>query len=133
MKIRISKDWWTHYVRRQPGKTQAEKECHAERIFSSPGRNWGKGMNAIKGNWIEVETEFLFEDQFNISNPDLRVYAKDIDGIDFSPEFDNLDEYRQAVQKRYNKDWPGSKVTCSVLAHYIKQGFIKDMTPIFEE
>lgn len=125
MEIRISQNWWSSYVRRQPGKTQAEKECHAECTFSSPGKNWGKGMGSIKGNWVEVETEFLFEDQFNISNPDLRVYAQDIDGIKFSPEFVNLDEYQKAVQKRYDKDWPGSKVSCNLLRHYIKKGFIE--------
>ena len=123
MKVRVSKDWWNHYVREQYGKTQAEKEARAENIWSSPGRGWAETMQESKGQWLDVETEFIFEDQFNTKT--ARVMAKHIDAIQFTPEYANLEEYQVAVQKRYDKDWPGSIVKCAVLSHYIKEGFIK--------
>jgi len=125
MKIRISKDWWDSYVMGQPGKTQSVKETNAEHIFSGPGRSWGKSMNEFAGKWVTVETEHLFSDQFNVVEGNLRVHAKHIDGIDFGPEFENLDEFRAAVQKRYDTDWPGRKAQCGVITSYIKSKFIE--------
>jgi hypothetical protein len=123
MRVKIDEKWWNSYVREQIGKTNAEKSSRAERIFSSPGRKWANRMNEKKGKWLDVETEFLFEDQFNTGH--IRVMVKHIDGIDFKPEFENIDEFQAAVQERYNKDWPGSKVDLRVLRSYIKSGFIK--------
>lgn len=123
MQIKISKDWWQHYVREQCGKTQAEKESRAEHIWSSPGRKWAKGMVESQGQWLDVETKFLFEEQFNTKN--MRVMVKHIDGIKFSPEFQGIDEFEKAVKARYAKDWPGSVTKCKVLRAYIKSGFIK--------
>jgi len=123
MRIRVSKDWWKHYVRGQPGKTQAEKESAAERIFSSPGRNWAKSMGESSGKWLDVETDYLFSDQFNTET--LRVDAKLIDAIDFSPEFSGITAFQAAVQERYDRDWPGRVAQCRVLRYYIKQGFIE--------
>ena len=81
MQIKISKDWWTHYVREQYGKTQAEKETTAEHVWSGPGRKWAKGMVNSKGQWLDVEAEHLFQDQFNTEN--MRVMVKHIDAIKF--------------------------------------------------
>ena len=122
MQIRISKGWWSHYVRGQSGSTQADKETSAERIWSGPGRNWAKGMMKAQGQWLAVETKFLFEEQFNVKS--MRVMTKHIDGIRFSPEFTGIDEFEKAVRARYAKDWPGSKVKCRVLRSYIRSGFI---------
>lgn len=123
MKIRISKKWWSHYVREQPGNTQADKETAAERIWSGLGRKWAEGMRKAKGQWLDVETEFLFDSQFNVK--DIRVMVSHIDGIKFGPEFKSLDDFKDVVQKRYDKDWPGSEAKCAVLCSYIKSGFIK--------
>lgn len=131
MKIRVDKKWWNHYVRGQAGKTQSEKESRAECIFSSPGRSWAKGMGAAGGEWLEVETKYVFSDAFNACKLDgglMHVDAKFIDRIDFAPEFKDLDDFQAAVQKRYAKDWPGSKVQCRVLRSYMKSGFIVDVT-----
>ncbi len=130
MQIKISKDWWANYIREQPGKTQAEKESMAEHVafLNSPARPWYETMQKSKDQWLDVETDFIFEDQFNTET--ARVMVKHIDGINFSPEFSNLDDYKKAVQKRYDKDWPGRTVKCAILTHYIKQNFIKDETPV---
>ena len=36
-------------------------------------------MNALAGTWVEVETDFLFKDQFNVK--DLRIYLHNVDEI----------------------------------------------------
>ena len=123
MRIRISKDWWSHYVRGQFGKTQAEKEARAEVILEGPGRSWALSMGEAAGAWLDVETDYLFEDQFNTES--LRVNVKYIDAIDFSPEFANVDEFQAAVAARYSEAWPGRVVKCSVLRSYIKSGLIE--------
>jgi len=123
MKIRIAPDWWECYIREQPGKTRAEKESHAERIFEMPGREWAHTMGGLRGKWVIVETKYLFEDQFNIET--ARVMAKHISGISFSPEFSSFTEFKKAVQIIYDVDWPGHVCKFAILNHYIKMGFIK--------
>ena len=132
MKIHIVKHYWSRHVQQQPGKTQAEKESRAEptAALGSPGRAWHETMTKTQGQWIEVETEFLFEDQFNTET--ARVDCAYIDAIDFSPEFANVEDFLAAVQTRYNKDWPGRKIR-QVLANHITIGNISDQTPTVKD
>ena len=81
-------------------------------------------MTSTQGTWVDVETAYLFADQFNTST--ARVDCCYIDAIDFGPEFANVTEFLAAVQTRYDKDWPGSKVS-QVLARHIKLGNIVDI------
>jgi hypothetical protein len=128
MRIKITEHYWARHVSSMPGKTGAEKEAMAEPTAykGSPSRPWHDTMTAIQGQWVEVETEFLFEDQFNTDT--ARGECRYIDAIDFSPEFGDVEEFLEAVQKRYDKDWPGRKVS-RVLANHIKIGNIVDETP----
>ncbi len=79
-------------------------------------------MNNAKEQWLDVETKYLFEEQFNVKT--MRVMTKHIDGIKFGPEFKDIEDFEKAVKVRYAKDWPGSQVKCRVLRSYIKSGFI---------
>lgn len=110
MKVKVSVEWWDRYVHSQPGKTMAERKIHAEHIFSSPGRSWAQSMNQCKGKWLNVETKFLFADQFNIDVPPIRINVDECDGICFEPEFENAAAFFDAVTKRYTKDWPGTNL-----------------------
>ena len=119
MRVRIAKNWWERYVSSQIGRTWAEKLCHAERAVHGNCAKWAEGMRAASGKWVEVETEYLFEDQFNIAKPSVRLELRLIDAIDFGPEFKHVGEFEAAVKKRYEKDWPGREATCHALRHYI--------------
>ena len=41
--------------------------------------NYRKALQALAGQWIEVETQFLFQDQFNTK--DLRIMASHVEDI----------------------------------------------------
>jgi hypothetical protein len=107
MKVRIRNDWWTGYIQRQPGKTWADKKSTAERVFSGKGNNLAKSMQDYCGKWVMVEIAHLFEDKFNIEEPNICLMVEDVDRIDFSPEFESLQQFEKAVGERYAKDWPG--------------------------
>jgi len=124
VRIRISKNWGERYIQKQPGNTWAEKITHADRALNGACVKWGKGMEQSAGKWVEVETKYLFDDQFNVAEPNLRVDFQMIDAINFGPEFEGIDEWEAAVQERYDKDWPGSKLEYHVIRSHIKNGFI---------
>lgn len=129
MRCRVSTDWEKLFIADQPGKTWAAKKAAAEPLFfmNSPARPWIDAMREASGKWLEVETEFLFSDQFNVEG--IRLDARYIDAIDFGPEFSGVDEFLDAVQKRYDKDWPGSDVRKeNVLLSHLKHGLIADLT-----
>lgn len=133
MKIRIAKDWRTRWIASFYGKTWGEKKCRAADAERNLCGEWCKGMDAVAGTFVPVDLQFPFADQFN--TPDgtgtecgLRVMAREIDAVDFSPEFADVDQYLEAVAKRYAVDWPGSKVERS-FANRIAQGTIEDVTP----
>lgn len=133
MKIRIAKDWRHRWIMSFGGKTWAEKLCAAEEAERRVCGAWCEGMEAIAGHFVPVDTEFLFENQFN--TPDgtgtvdgMRVMALEIDAVDFSPEFAGVDGFLEAVAKRYARDWPGWKVS-EELRNRILQGTIEDVTP----
>ena len=49
-------------------------------------KDWVDKMNTVAGKWIEVDTEYLFSDQFNTPAGDgqgsgLRILLKDIEAI----------------------------------------------------
>ena len=133
MKIRIAKDWRHRWVMSFYGKTMAKKMCAAADAERRVCGEWCKGMEAVAGQFVPVDMEFLFENQFNTpagtgTECGLRVMAREIDAIDFSPEFENVDEFMEAVAERYEKDWPGIKPS-SELRNRIAQGTIADVTP----
>ena len=133
MRIRVAKDWRYRWTMSFDGKTMAEKKSTAavaERLVCG---EWCKGMDAVAGQFVPVDTEFLFENQFNTpdgigSKNGLRVMAREIDAVDFSPEFEDVDEFMEAVAERYSRDWPGMELS-SEFPNRIAQGTIEDLTP----
>jgi len=49
---------------------------------------WAETMNLTRGQWVEVNTEFLFKDQFNTY--DVRVMLRYVDAIE-----DDMRRYRK--------------------------------------
>ena len=66
-------------------------------------------IEKFQGQWLTVETEFLFEDQFNVVEGNLRIMHDIVEDIDF--EEMTYDEWRQKVVERYAIDWPDRKVS----------------------
>ena len=50
-----------------------------DKEFHASNQRWADAMNLMRGQWIEVETERLFKDQFNVAT--ARVHLCDIDAI----------------------------------------------------
>lgn len=50
-----------------------------DKEFFCQYKPWQDAMNAMRGQWVEVETEHLFRNQFNVAT--ARVMACDIDGV----------------------------------------------------
>lgn len=105
--------------------------------------NWFAFMDFAAGKWVEVETDYLFDDQFNVGDPPgfvppadrdprttgARVALRFVDAIDFAPEFKGPEDYLQVAAKRRNADWgdgvvPGSRE----LINRIACGVLKDET-----
>jgi len=124
MKIRIAQDIHHRFTMSQPGRTMAEKMGHVRAAEKNVSR-WMDVMLATQGTWVDVETQFLFAEQFNTK--DLRVMSRYIDGIDFGPEFSGLEEFYDACQVQYDKNWPGMKVP-RVLEVRINTNQIEDLT-----
>jgi len=79
MRILISGTATRDMIRKKPvhaGRTQYEMDFH-------------KMMSAVQGQWLEVETEFCFPDQFNttkiegVSENGMRIGAASVANIDF--------------------------------------------------
>lgn len=70
--------------------------------------SWRDTLSQFTGKWVTVETQHLFEDQFNIVEGNLRIDAKYLDDIDFE-EIGDFEAFKSLVTERYAKDWPGNK------------------------
>lgn len=88
---------------------------------------WVKLLQAVEGQWLEVETEHLFRDQFNtkpipgVSENGLRLMVEDIDAIE--------DDVRQGVVKcnwcyGYDHDHDGKCDKCG------KSEYLESLNPI---
>lgn len=87
------------------GSTRAEQKSNWDRVSIG----YKDALLEAMGKWVEVETEHLFEDQFNTAK--ARFWGLwIIKDIDFAPEFKDKEEFLAAVQKQYDVKWPGSKV-----------------------
>ena len=79
MWVRVRKDARSHYVGMERNLVNWK---------------WADMLEKVQGMWIEVETDYLFLDQYNtvpvpgVSNNGLRLMDRDIDGIygDVRPE-----------------------------------------------
>lgn len=68
-------------------------------------------MLAIQGTWVEVDTKYCFEDQFNtvpiegVSSNGMRIQIESVADIDF----ENLGEegFKKKVTDYYANAWPG--------------------------
>lgn len=87
-------------------------------------------LEKIKGQWVEVETEHLFADQFNtvpipgVSEQGLRLMIEDVEEIE--------DDVRQGVVKcgwcaGYDKDGDGRCDKCG------KAEYLRPLNPITRE
>jgi len=128
MRIRIAPNFLYRYQLSFRAGTMAENISLAKAYTreGAAAKPWFDTMMAAAGTWMEVETEHLFEDQFNTES--ARVDSRYLDGIDFSPEFPDVQAFLEAVQRRYDVDWPGSKVV-HTLERRINLGSIEDLTP----
>lgn len=84
---------------------------------TNAAKPWENAMNAMRGQWVDVETEYLFANQFNVAS--VRVSLGDIDGIRFIDC--TFQDFQEAVLKRYEKDWPGSIETTKQELHRLKK------------
>ena len=66
---------------------------------------WADTMNRMRGQWVDVETEYLFPDQFNVAQ--ARVPLRHVVGIRFIDC--TFEQFERAVLERYNLDWPGTQ------------------------
>ncbi len=115
MKILIT-DSWDDVYSSMGGSTRAEQKVSWERAFPA----YKVSLTEAMGQWVEVETDHLFEDQFNTKNARFGGLWI-IKDIDFAPEFKNKEEYIAAVQKQYNEKWPGIKVNRYFVDYLTKQ------------
>lgn len=95
MKILISKDALKRHAQSVP----------ASQGYSQSTMDWRLKLSALLGQWVDVETEHLFADQFNTA--ELRVFANMVDDIKFE-EIGTLENFERLVDERYAVDWPGS-------------------------
>ena len=63
---------------------------------------WAEGMNKVAGTWVEVDTKFLFSNQFNTvdgvgTDQGLRVMASDVEAIK-----DDMRPYRKICRWCHN-------------------------------
>ncbi len=115
MKIKLVDDVHHALVMSTSGKTMAEKETRYEMGSGPHVFNYERSLRQYQGKWMEVDTKYLFEMSFNgimEGGGIIDVQAAWlVQAVDISPEFNNLEEWIAAVQKRYDKDWPGRKVS----------------------
>lgn len=89
--------------------------------------DWEKMLEQVQGQWLEVETEHLFRDQFNtapipgVSELGMRIMIQDIDAIE--------DDARDGIIKcnwcfGYDKDNDGKCDNCS------KSEYLEPLNPI---
>lgn len=43
--------------------------------------DYNTALKSIRGQWVNVDTRYLFRDQYNLVTPAIRVYDKDIDAV----------------------------------------------------
>ena len=92
MRIHVREDATARYMRRTYKGVRSSE--------------WCKTLTQVEGTWLDVETEFLFRDQFNtvpidgISESGLRIMLEDIDAIE--------DDVRQDTRKCF---WCGTMGT----------------------
>lgn len=103
MKAILKKDLENAITLNAHGKTMAEKKCNVSQEFLML-------MRPYAGKTIEIETEHLFEDQFNAAEPNARIMWTYVEKLILEPEFKNAQELIDAVQKQYDVKWPGTKV-----------------------
>jgi len=104
MRILITGTATRDLIRKKPahaGHTQYEMDFHSM-------------MSAIQGKWIEVETDFCFENQFNtapiegVSKNGMRIMAESVADIDFG----DLGEegWKNLVRKYQKEGWNNDDV-----------------------
>ena len=146
MRIKITEDIDVSYAASMAKgrglKTGADYKSFAAQSRQQPTmQGWFAVMGFAAGKWVDVETEYLFADQLNIGDPPgfvpppdrdprttgARVDLRYVDAIDFAPEFSGPEDFLQAVQKRYDTDWPGSSVSRELI-NRLACGAMKDET-----
>lgn len=115
MKILITNDIEDVYMS-FPGKTMAEKKT----AYYNSHWQWREALEKSMGEWVEVETDHLFEDQFNTADARFQGLWI-IKAVDLSPEFKDREEFIAAVQKQYDEKWPGHKVNRYFIDKWTKQ------------
>lgn len=110
MKVLLVKDIEHALIASCPGKTWAEKRSKYLHLIDP---HYTALLTSYQGEWILVDTQYLFTMSFNVILDNNRLFDVQhylVDKVDISPEFSSFEQWVQAVQDRYNKDWPGTKV-----------------------
>lgn len=42
-------------------------------------------LRSLRGQWVEIDTQYLFHDQYNLKDYDVRIFDKDIDAVQDDP------------------------------------------------
>lgn len=91
----------------------------AESGWTKSERHYRNLIRDYQGQWLVVETEYVFDDQFNILEPSIRLQASLCDGVDFEHEeegsrsYDGLQNYVEHVAAQYARKWPGCVQNCN--------------------
>ncbi len=121
MKIKIWKDAATYYHRR----CYKGARLNCGMLHNS---KFSKMLESVAGTWLEVETEFLFNDQFNtvpvegVTEHGLRVMLEDVEEIE--------GDIRQGVVKCH---WCGNQTrrenTADICVQCGKEEYLRHLNP----
>jgi hypothetical protein len=98
MKIKIKEDYLQIMARKHP----------AQAGYSGHERSYRDSVRDIVGKWVEVDTQFLFVDQFNVIHPKgylIHMSHEGVEDIDFGDM--TFEGFQYLVKKRYFKNWSG--------------------------
>lgn len=101
MKILIRKEPWMG----MGYGTGAECKAHFDR-----NKNYSSEILPYAGEWMQVDTEYLFQNSFNgigASGGLVHIRALMVDAVDLEDTFNSVEEWQEAVTKHYAKSWPG--------------------------
>lgn len=123
MKILLKPDLMETAILNCSGKTRAEKLSLFNYLYGIGGhfKQYWDVLIGYEGQWVEVDTTYLFTQSFNAildTNGIFDIQQNIVADVDLSPEFNSIDEWIEAVQKRYDKDWPGTDVKHRMLFWY---------------
>lgn len=108
MRIQLSEDALLRHYRKH------EENFGPVAGWTSQQRSYRDKLRPFQGEWLVVDTEYVFSDQFNIREPSVRLMARLCDGLDLNHEeegsksFLSVEALENHVRAHYARSWPGS-------------------------